>query len=140
MCRFHGPGTMRNDEDFTDRPREFKGWWDIQSTLYGISTAPDRHRVAEHKICFDLLKLRKKIGERNEKGKRVDLTVSSRKKEMQLFTSAENSEVVSENSRAAVPENSDAVHEKILKPKESESAFQKVYKTFDLPKTIVHWG
>ncbi|GFY40350.1 hypothetical protein TNIN_344381 [Trichonephila inaurata madagascariensis] len=69
---------------------------------------------------------------------RVDLTVSSRKKKTQLSTFAENSAAAApKNSTTvpehstAVPENSMAVPEKIfLPPKESESAFQKAYKTF----------
>ncbi|GFU94182.1 hypothetical protein TNCV_4162601 [Trichonephila clavipes] len=60
-------------------------------------------------------KLEKEAGKR----KRVDLSVSSRKKKTQLFTSAENS--------TADPENI------FLPPKENESAFQKAYKTFNLP-------
>ncbi|GFT61206.1 hypothetical protein TNCV_599721 [Trichonephila clavipes] len=48
-------------------------------------------------------------------------------------TVPEHSAAVPENS-TAVPENSDVVPEKIsLSPKESESAFQKGYKIFDLP-------
>ncbi|GFY43967.1 hypothetical protein TNIN_420481 [Trichonephila inaurata madagascariensis] len=67
-------------------------------------------------------KLEKEVGKR----KRVNLTVSGKKKKTQLSTSAENS----------VPENSDVVPEKIfLPPKESESAFQKAYKAFDLPNS-----
>ncbi|GFY48656.1 hypothetical protein TNIN_449981 [Trichonephila inaurata madagascariensis] len=81
-------------------------------------------------------KLEKEAGKR----KRVDLSVSSRKKKTQLSTSAENSAAapknfttVTENS-TAVPETSTAVPEKFfLPPKEKESAFQKAYKTFDLP-------
>ncbi|GFU32296.1 hypothetical protein TNCV_2409021, partial [Trichonephila clavipes] len=87
-------------------------------------------------------KLEKEAGKR----KRVNLTVSSKKKKTQWFTSAENSaaapknsmtvpehSAVSENS-TAVPENSDVVPEKIfLPPKETESVFQKACKTFDLP-------
>ncbi|GFT51949.1 hypothetical protein TNCV_1226621 [Trichonephila clavipes] len=53
------------------------------------------------------------------KRKRVDLSVSSRKKKTQLSTSAEN--------HTADPENI------FLPPKENESAFQKAYKTFNLP-------
>ncbi|GFU09694.1 hypothetical protein TNCV_5027301 [Trichonephila clavipes] len=49
----------------------------------------------------------------------MDLSVSSRKKKTQLFTSAENS--------TADPENI------FLPPKENERAFQKAYKTFNLP-------
>ncbi|GFV05319.1 hypothetical protein TNCV_225301 [Trichonephila clavipes] len=60
-------------------------------------------------------KLEKEAGKR----KRVDLSVSSRKKKTQLSTSAENS--------TADPENI------FLPPKENESAFQKAYKTFNLP-------
>ncbi|GFT43821.1 uncharacterized protein TNCV_2547781 [Trichonephila clavipes] len=60
-------------------------------------------------------KLEKEAGKR----KRVDLSVSSRKKKTQLFTSAENS--------TADPENI------FLPPKENERAFQKAYKTFNLP-------
>ncbi|GFU80620.1 c2H2-type domain-containing protein [Trichonephila clavipes] len=60
-------------------------------------------------------KLEKEAGKR----KRVNLSVSSRKKKTQLFTSAENS--------TADPENI------FLPPKENESAFQKAYKTFNLP-------
>ncbi|GFT44579.1 hypothetical protein TNCV_2808161 [Trichonephila clavipes] len=60
-------------------------------------------------------KLEKEVGKR----KRVDLSVSSRKKKTQLFTSAENS--------TADPENI------FLPPKENERAFQKAYKTFNLP-------
>ncbi|GFS84476.1 hypothetical protein TNCV_4606591 [Trichonephila clavipes] len=113
-------------------------------------------------------KLRKKVGEKAGKRKRVDLTVSSRKKKTRLPTFAENSaaapknfSTVPENS-AAVPENSTAILENsaaspknsttapehsaavvensnyvpeknFLPPKESENAFQKAYKTFDLP-------
>ncbi|GFY45941.1 hypothetical protein TNIN_205961 [Trichonephila inaurata madagascariensis] len=79
-------------------------------------------------------KLEKEAGK-----KRVDLTVSSKKKKTQLSTSAENSAAAPKNSttvpeHSAIPENSDVVPEKIfLPPKESESAFQKAYKTFDLP-------
>ncbi|GFY76836.1 uncharacterized protein TNIN_16681 [Trichonephila inaurata madagascariensis] len=77
-------------------------------------------------------KLEKEAGKR----KRVDLTVSSKKKKTQLSTSAENSAAAPKNSttvpdHSAVPENSTVVPEKIfLLPKESESAFQKAYKTF----------
>ncbi|GFX46923.1 hypothetical protein TNCV_4040671 [Trichonephila clavipes] len=60
-------------------------------------------------------KLEKEAGKR----KRVDLSVSSRKKKTQLPTSAENF--------TADPENI------FLPPKENESAFQKAYKTFNLP-------
>ncbi|GFX24780.1 c2H2-type domain-containing protein [Trichonephila clavipes] len=60
-------------------------------------------------------KLEKEAGKRE----RVDLSVSSRKKKTQLSTSAENS--------MADPENI------FLPPKENESAFQKGYKTFNLP-------
>ncbi|GFY45699.1 hypothetical protein TNIN_448451 [Trichonephila inaurata madagascariensis] len=87
-------------------------------------------------------KLEKEAGKR----KRVDLTVSSKKKKTQLSTSAENSAATPKNSTTVpehsavpenstvIPENSDVVPEKIfLPPKESESAFQKAYKTFDLP-------
>ncbi|GFT21994.1 hypothetical protein NPIL_247471 [Nephila pilipes] len=74
-------------------------------------------------------KLQKEAGKR----KRLDLTISSRKKKSQLSTSAENSAAVLENS-TTVPENSDDDLEKIsLPPKESESAFQKAYKSFNLP-------
>ncbi|GFY61350.1 hypothetical protein TNIN_238591 [Trichonephila inaurata madagascariensis] len=61
-------------------------------------------------------------------------------KRKQLSTSAENSTAVPENSTTspehsdAFPETFTAVPEKFfLPPKESESAFQKAYKTFDLP-------
>ncbi|GFS48174.1 hypothetical protein NPIL_341251 [Nephila pilipes] len=81
-------------------------------------------------------KLQKEAGKR----KRLDLTISSRKKKSQLSTSAENSAAVLENSTTVpensttVPENSDDDLEKIsLPPKESESAFQKAYKSFNLP-------
>ncbi|GFY48725.1 hypothetical protein TNIN_1481 [Trichonephila inaurata madagascariensis] len=87
-------------------------------------------------------KLEKEAGKR----KRLDLTVSSKKKKTQLSTSAENSTAAPKNSTTvpkhsavpenstAVPENSDVVPEKIfLPPKESKSAFQKAYKIFDLP-------
>ncbi|GFX99838.1 c2H2-type domain-containing protein [Trichonephila clavipes] len=60
-------------------------------------------------------KLEKEAGKR----KRLDLSVSSRKKKTHLFTSAENS--------TADPENI------FLPPKENERAFQKAYKTFNLP-------
>ncbi|GFW94136.1 hypothetical protein TNCV_1978761 [Trichonephila clavipes] len=60
-------------------------------------------------------KLEKEAGKR----KRVDLSVSSRKKKTQLSTFAEKS--------TADPENI------FLPPKENESAFQKAYKTFNLP-------
>ncbi|GFS76242.1 hypothetical protein NPIL_522471 [Nephila pilipes] len=74
-------------------------------------------------------KLQKEAGKR----KRLDLTISSRKKKSQLSTSAENSAAVLENS-TTVSENSDDDLEKIsLPPKESESAFQKAYKSFNLP-------
>ncbi|GFT40180.1 uncharacterized protein NPIL_688351, partial [Nephila pilipes] len=74
-------------------------------------------------------KLQKEAGKR----KRLDLTISSRKKKSQLSTSDENSAAVLENS-TTVPENSDDDLEKIsLPPKESESAFQKAYKSFNLP-------
>ncbi|GFW85134.1 hypothetical protein TNCV_3248741 [Trichonephila clavipes] len=82
---------------------------------------------------------------RKKREKRVDLTVSSKKKKTQLSASAENSAAAPKNSttvpeHSAVPENStanpeisDAVPEKIfLPPKEGESAFQKAYKTFEL--------
>ncbi|GFX39806.1 hypothetical protein TNCV_2645691 [Trichonephila clavipes] len=62
--------------------------------------------------------MRKKVGERSGKRKGVDLSVSSRKKKTQLFTSAENSK--------ADPENI------FLPPKENE-CFSKAYKTFNLP-------
>ncbi|GFV84473.1 hypothetical protein TNCV_5007351 [Trichonephila clavipes] len=88
-------------------------------------------------------KLEKEAGKR----KRVDLTVSSKKKKTQLSISAENSAAAtSENSTAvsehsaipenstAVPENGNVVPQKIfLPPKERERAFQKSYQTFDLP-------
>ncbi|GFW99332.1 uncharacterized protein TNCV_3981561 [Trichonephila clavipes] len=94
-------------------------------------------------------KLEKEAGKR----KRVDLTVSSKKKKTQLSTSAESSDAapknsttvpeysaVSENS-TVVPENSNIVPENIfLPPKESESAFQKAYKTFDLPNNYSSLG
>ncbi|GFU51483.1 hypothetical protein TNCV_4082231 [Trichonephila clavipes] len=67
-------------------------------------------------------KLEKEAGKR----KRVDLSVSSRKKKTQLSTSAENS--------TADPENI------FLPPKENESAFQKHIKLLIFPITIVHWG
>ncbi|GFW25335.1 hypothetical protein TNCV_5089001 [Trichonephila clavipes] len=71
--------------------------------------------------------MRKKVGERSGKRKRVDLSVSSRKKKTQLSTSAENS--------TADPENI------FLPPKENESAFQKKHiKLLIFPITIVHWG
>ncbi|GFY29228.1 hypothetical protein TNCV_4723561 [Trichonephila clavipes] len=63
--------------------------------------------------------MQKKVGERSGKRKRVNLSVSSRKKKTQLSTSAENS--------TSDPENI------FLPPKENESAFQKAYKTFNLP-------
>ncbi|GFT32300.1 hypothetical protein NPIL_647461, partial [Nephila pilipes] len=81
-------------------------------------------------------KLQKEVGKR----KRVDLTISSRKKKSQLSTSAENSAAVPKNSAVVpensttVPEDSDDVPEKIsLPPKESKSVFQKAYKSFNLP-------
>ncbi|GFY67335.1 uncharacterized protein F54H12.2 [Trichonephila inaurata madagascariensis] len=94
-------------------------------------------------------KLEKEAGKR----KRVDLTVSSKKKKTQLSTSAENSAATPKNSttvpeHSAVPENSMAVPEKFdvvpekifLPPKESENAFQKHIKLLIFPITIVHWG
>ncbi|GFU51749.1 uncharacterized protein TNCV_1202871 [Trichonephila clavipes] len=60
-------------------------------------------------------KLEKEAGKR----KRVELSVSSRKKKTQLSTCAENF--------TSDPENI------FLPPKENESAFQKAYKTFNLP-------
>ncbi|GFX65737.1 hypothetical protein TNCV_4094291 [Trichonephila clavipes] len=68
---------------------------------------------SNNKICER--KLEKEAGKR----KRVDLSVSSRKKKTQLSTSAENS--------TADPENI------FLPPKENESVFQKAYKSFNLP-------
>ncbi|GFT00697.1 hypothetical protein NPIL_550981, partial [Nephila pilipes] len=56
-------------------------------------------------------KLQKEAGKR----KRLDLTISSRKKKSQLSTSAENSAAVLENS-TTVPENSDDDLEKISLP------------------------
>ncbi|GFY04450.1 hypothetical protein TNCV_4415381 [Trichonephila clavipes] len=85
-------------------------------------------------------KLEKEAGKR----KRVDLTVSSKKKKTQLPTSAENSAAAPKNSTtvpeySAVPENSDVVHEKIfLAPKESE--IKKQIKLLTFPITKVHWG
>ncbi|GFX16900.1 hypothetical protein TNCV_2518781 [Trichonephila clavipes] len=83
---------------------------------------------------------------KKEEGKRkiVDLTVSSKKKKTQFSTFAEDSAAAPKNSTTeehsavaenstAVPENSDVVPKKVfLPPKESESALQKAYKTFDL--------
>ncbi|GFU68253.1 uncharacterized protein TNCV_39631 [Trichonephila clavipes] len=65
------------------------------------------------------LKCERKLGKEAGKRKRVDLSVSSRKKKTQLSISAENS--------TADPENI------FLPPKQNESAFQKAYKTFNLP-------
>ncbi|GFU57791.1 c2H2-type domain-containing protein [Trichonephila clavipes] len=65
------------------------------------------------------IRCERKLEKRSGKRTRVDLSVSSRKKKTQLFTSAENS--------TADPENI------FLSPKENESAFQKAYKTFNLP-------
>ncbi|GFX09174.1 hypothetical protein TNCV_4167531 [Trichonephila clavipes] len=61
----------------------------------------------------------RKLEKEAEERKRVDLSVSSRKKKTQLCTSAETS--------TADPENI------FLPPKENESAFQRAYKTFNLP-------
>ncbi|GFX63327.1 uncharacterized protein TNCV_3619301 [Trichonephila clavipes] len=72
-------------------------------------------------------KFEKEAGKR----KRVDLTVSSKKKKTHLSTSAENSAAPPKNSttvpeHSAVTENSTVVPEKIiLPPKESESSFSK---------------
>ncbi|GFW86629.1 hypothetical protein TNCV_4334131 [Trichonephila clavipes] len=70
--------------------------------------------------------MRKKVEKEAGKRKRVDLSVSSRKKKTQLSTSAENS--------TADPENI------FLPPKENESAFKKHIKLLIFPITIVHWG
>ncbi|GFT13366.1 c2H2-type domain-containing protein [Trichonephila clavipes] len=80
----------------------------------GPCVASECERVRERELLCER-KLEKEAGKR----KRVDLSVSSRKKKTQLFTSAENS--------TADPENI------FLPPKENESAFQKAYKTFNLP-------
>ncbi|GFU00864.1 c2H2-type domain-containing protein, partial [Nephila pilipes] len=95
-----------------------------------------RHKDSVHSAEKNCIKLQKEAGKR----KRLDLTISSRKKKSQLSTSAENSAAVLENSTTVpensttVPENSDDDLEKFsLPPKESESAFQKAYKSFNLP-------
>ncbi|GFV51308.1 hypothetical protein TNCV_2490791, partial [Trichonephila clavipes] len=86
--------------------------------------------------------LRKKVGERSGKRKRVNLTVSSKEKKTQWSTSTENSAAAPKNSMTvpehsavcenstAVPENSDVVPENIFyHQKRNENAFQKAYKT-----------
>ncbi|GFT80850.1 chromo domain-containing protein [Trichonephila clavipes] len=105
----------------------------------------------EQTVCVNAFtefenELRKKVGEGSGKKKRVDLTVSSKKKKTQLSTSAKNFAAAPESSTTvpeysaipenstAFPENSDVVPEKIFfPPKETESSFQNAYKTFDLP-------
>ncbi|GFW23022.1 hypothetical protein TNCV_3801231 [Trichonephila clavipes] len=65
------------------------------------------------------LKCERKLEKEAGKRKRVDLSVSSRKKKTQLSTSAENFSVDPENI--------------FLPSKENESAFQKAYKAFNHP-------
>ncbi|GFX84156.1 hypothetical protein TNCV_927671 [Trichonephila clavipes] len=92
-----------------------------------------------------LYELRKKVGER----KRVDLTVSCKKKKTQLCISAENSAAASKNfmtvpEHSAVPENSTAVPEKLFLPPRERNRerviFKKHVKLLIFPITIVHWG
>ncbi|GFX67108.1 hypothetical protein TNCV_590241 [Trichonephila clavipes] len=108
-----------------------------------------------HCLYFDRIRLTRHIGasktagrtakeswrKKREKEKRVDLTVSSKKKKTQLSTSAKNSAAAPENS-TTVPENSDVVPEEIfLPPKERQRVlFKKHIKLLIFPITIVHWG
>ncbi|GFW00153.1 hypothetical protein TNCV_2914351 [Trichonephila clavipes] len=68
----------------------------------------------------------RKMEKKAEKRKRVDMTVSSKKKKTQLSTSAENSAAAPKNyttvpEHSAIPKNSKAVPEKIfLPPKEKK--------------------
>ncbi|GFU32312.1 hypothetical protein TNCV_1733841 [Trichonephila clavipes] len=83
------------------------------------------------------VELRKKVGERSGKRKRVNLTVSSKKKKTQWSTSAENSAAAPKNSMTvpehsavcenstAVPENSDVVPENIFTTKRERECFSK---------------